>query len=150
MGFLLGTEKFWGRPRIEFSLVAATPADYDELWESPERLPLLLPTCQKVAEHTGSQVMGLFMTVDIAFGENGHQLKGLWVDATRAMKLPYIAFFGTFGHEPMGLACYFVNRFPHNALRWVSLRGKLSNEPRHNPRRVRALWHQLLPASVQP
>ena len=58
VGFLLGTEKVWGRPRIEFSLVAATPADYDELWESPERLPLLLPTCQKGRRSTPADSYG--------------------------------------------------------------------------------------------
>ena len=53
--------------------------------------------------------------------ENRNQLEGLWVDAVRDMRLPYIVLFHTFGHEPLGLCCYFANRFPHNALPYRSL-----------------------------
>jgi hypothetical protein len=149
VGFLLGSTEPFESPAIEFSLVGATPATQDNLWQAPQALQLLLPASKQVAEHTGTEVIGLFMASDSCMDENRNQLEGLWVDAVQDMRLPYIVLFSTDGNEPRGLCCYFANRFPHDALPYRSLRGKLSNEPRHNPRRVQSLWHELLRASKQ-
>jgi hypothetical protein len=143
-GFFLGCTEPWTSPALHFALIAATPVTIDEVWLVPKRLPSLLPAATQLAQHTGTSIVGLFFASDICADDHRHQLEGLWVDATREMKLPYIMFYYTFGHEVFGGSCYFANRFPHDGLRCHSLRGKLSLEPRHNPRRIRAMWRKLL------
>ena len=144
-GFLLGSSEPFEAPAIEFSLVSAIPSSDDELWQAPGLFRSQLPAATRVAEQTGVEVIGLFAAWDTCPDARRHQLLGLWVDTAQELQLEYVVHFSTTAHEPLWAPSSFVVcRFPHTALPHRNTRGKLSIEPRHNPRRVRTLWHQLL------
>ena len=132
-------------PAIEFSLVSSIPATSGELWSAPQLLGTQFADARQVAEYARLKVIGLFLAWASHYEPHQHQVFGLWMDIAQEMKLPYVVLFPTLGYEAhWGSDCYFAGRFPHNALGTRTTRGKLSSEPRHNPRRVRALWNELI------
>ena len=146
-GFLLGNPEPFTSPVIEFSLVGGIPKTCYELRAAPAVLRTQLAACGRVAEYTGTTPFGIFFAWDSSLMEHRNQFLGLFVDAAQEMKLRYFAEFPTLAHEPnWAPIIYFTNRFPHDPLPSRSLHGKLSIEPRHNPRRVRVLWHEFIMA----
>lgn len=144
-GFLLGTREPLESPSVEFSLISAIPTTRDRLWAGPELLYSQFPASQRVAAHTGTTVIGLLAAWDTSPGERRNQLLGLWIDTAKEMQLPFVIHFPTTAHEHLlAKRCFFAPCFPHDALAYRNTRGRLSDDPRHNPRRVRALWRASL------
>ena len=143
-GFLLGSTEPFESPSIEVSLISGVPSEQAELWNAPKLLSAQLPACKQVAKWSGTEVIGLFLASEYYLEPRRNQLLGLWFDAAHAMKLRFLVLFPTDGHEKWGPSCFFTNSFPPEPLPHRTARGHLSNDPNHNPRRVRAMWNQLL------
>jgi hypothetical protein len=144
-GFLLGSSKPFESPAIEFSLVSATTTSSRGLWRAPQVFRAQRCAANQVANHTGLEVVGLFGAWDESWRASPNQLFGLWIDIADELGLSYVVHFSTAGGESIWAPrCHAVCHFPSGALRNRTTRGKLSTEPRHNPRRIRAFWNELL------
>ena len=142
-GFLVETRHEWVSPVFDAALLSCVCGDGFRLEDVARTLEDDLGLCRALASGHDAEPLAVFAAWEKAFRPDRSQRLGFIVDATRELRLPYLAVFPVDGGETLWRTrIYFVNRFPHDPLPYSAL-GRRSDRPEHNPRRMKAAWARL-------
>lgn len=138
-GFIIGN---WEKQRIDFALPVKPTNSYRSLDQAFRQLDASKTAAEEVARFAECELVGAFLAEETVL-DSEHVFAGLFVRYVRSRDLMCVLECPTSGGETiLTLTVFTADDFP--AQHRCRSTGRRSSAPQHNPRRVKALWMQLL------